>query len=140
MIEAPIHGCPYAGGRFRGDTPYKEPQKMCNRLPRLLIFTMVSLIACAASADGTKRHNYKPDEGYVPDAETAIAIAVAVWTPIYGKEKIEKQEPYRARFWSDKWYVQGTLNCAEGRMCKGGVARIEISKDSGCILRVSHGK
>ena len=34
----------------------------------------------------------QPQKGYVPDEQTAIAIAVAVWTPIYGREQIEKRE------------------------------------------------
>ncbi len=37
------------------------------------------------------QHNYKPREGYVPNAQTAIAVAVAVWSPIYGANKIKNE-------------------------------------------------
>jgi len=79
---------------------------------------------------------FKPAEGYVPDAETAIAIAVAVWNPIYGKEKILGEKPYRASLENGVWTVRGSL--PRGRV--GGVAEVDISKDDGRILRLIHGK
>jgi len=84
----------------------------------------------------SNRSNYKPKEGYVADEETAIAIAVAVWKPIYGKEKIENEKPYKASLKDGIWTVRGSL--PKGR--HGGVAEAEISKDDGRILRVIHGK
>ena len=50
-------------------------------------------LACSVVVAATDKHNVKPENGYVPDEATAIAIAVAVWNPIYGKEKIQKQKP-----------------------------------------------
>ena len=41
-----------------------------------------------------EKHNYKPPNGYVPDAETAIRIAIAVWEPIYGNVQIQGQAPF----------------------------------------------
>ena len=84
----------------------------------------------------TNRANYKPKDGYVPDEQTAIAIAVAVWTPIYGKEKIEGEKPYKAQLKNGVWTVTGSL--PEG--FDGGVAEIDISKMDGRILRVIHGQ
>ncbi len=81
-------------------------------------------------------HTYKPPDGYVASAETAIRIALAVWEPIYGKEKIERQAPYRAELNGDVWTVRGSL----GHDGPGGVALVEIAKEDGRILRVSHGK
>jgi hypothetical protein len=78
--------------------------------------------------------NYKPEEGYVPDEETAIAIAVAVWNPIYGKKQIESEKPYHASLKNGVWTVTGSL--PEGS--DGGTAIAEISKDNGRILRVIH--
>ena len=80
--------------------------------------------------------NYKPKNGYVPDEETAITIAVAVWNPIYGKEKIRGEKPYKATLKNGVWTVRGSL--PKGWV--GGVAEAEISKDDGRILRVIHGK
>src|SRR5258708_38416361 len=40
--------------------------------------------------------SYLPAAGYVPDSETAIAIATAVLTPIYGKPTIDAEKPWKA--------------------------------------------
>ncbi len=79
---------------------------------------------------------YKPKEGYVPDAATAIKIAEAVWTPIYGEETLKREKPFTARLAGGVWIVQGTL--PEG--WKGGTAYAEISKETGRILNVTHFK
>jgi hypothetical protein len=83
-----------------------------------------------------KKHNVKPQEGYVPDEETAIAIAVAIWRPIYGKKEIEKQKPYNAILKDGIWFVSGSL--PKGWL--GGVAEAEIIRENGKIIRISHGK
>ena len=82
------------------------------------------------------KHSYVPDGGYVPDAETALKIAEAVLIPIYGKETIDNEKPFEAELKGDIWYVSGRL--PEGLL--GGVAEIEINKNDGKILRVTHGK
>ena len=84
----------------------------------------------------TKQHNYRPAAGYVPNEETAIKIAVAVWSPIYGKGEIEKEKPYKAVLRDGIWYVSGSLPADY----VGGVAEAEIAKEDGRILRISHGK
>lgn len=81
--------------------------------------------------------NYKSEEGYVPNEETAIAIAVAVWNPIYGKEKIENEKPFHANLKDGVWTVKGSL--PKG-FDKGGTAIAEISKDDGRIIRIMHEK
>ena len=87
-----------------------------------------------ASSQQPSRSSYKLKNGYVPDEQTAISIAVAVWVPIYGKEQIESEKPYKATLKNGVWTVIGTL--PEGY--NGGTAVAEISQDSGCILRVIH--
>jgi hypothetical protein len=81
-------------------------------------------------------HNVRPPQGLVPDAATAITIAVAVWTPLYGKEQIAAQKPYRAALADGQWTVTGSL--PNGRL--GGVAMAVIAQADGRILRVSHGR
>ena len=76
-----------------------------------------------------------PKDGYVPTAETAIAIAAAVWVPIYGPSVL-KQQPITALLRGDEWHVSGTF---QGRGF-GGTATARISKKSGCILEVIHGE
>lgn len=99
-----------------------------------MLFAIVSLHGVLHATEAAS-YNYKP-EGYVPDEATAIAIAVAVWMPIYGKDRIEEKKPYKAALKNGIWHVRGTI--PQG--WKGGVPEAEISKYNGLILRVSHGK
>jgi hypothetical protein len=75
-----------------------------------------------------------PPEGYVPNAQTAVAIAEAVLVPVYGKEKIEQEKPLHAVLSHGVWTVTGTL--AEG--WRGGVAEVKISQRNGRILQLTH--
>ena len=72
--------------------------------------------------------------GFVPDESAAIAIAVAVWSPIYGKEHIASEKPYIASLKDGVWRVHGSL--PEGYI--GGVAIIRIEQKDGRILEVVH--
>ena len=72
----------------------------------------------------------------MPNESTAIAIAKAVWIPIYGKEQIESEAPFVATLKNGAWYVHGSL--PKGYM--GGTAEAVISKRDGKILRVIHGE
>jgi hypothetical protein len=97
--------------------------------------SLVLLVGFTLAAEAPK-HSYKPAGGYVPDAKTAIRIAVAVWEPIYGEKQIGKQKPYQATLTNGVWTVEGTFHGSGF----GGVAVAEISKDDARVLRVSHGK
>jgi hypothetical protein len=87
-------------------------------------------------SDPATAEGFVPKDGFVPTGEVAIAIAVAIWEPIYGKDKIAKERPFRARLNDQVWTVEGSL--PEGS--KGGVAEAKISKADARILYVSHGK
>ena len=105
----------------------------------LITFTLSLLLIASATvlyAEDAQKHNYKPTAGYVPDEETAIQIAVAVWSPIYGKENIMNEKPFKAILKKGIWYVSGSL--PKGWLC--GVAEAEIAKDDGRIIQISHGK
>ena len=108
-------------------------KKIINTVGLLAILLICASVLFATEA---QKHNVKPASGYIPDEETAIKIATAVWAPIYGKEKIEKEKPYKATLKDGIWYVSGSL--PEGWI--GGVAEAEIAKDDGKIIRISHGK
>ncbi|MBB3121583.1 NTF2 fold immunity protein [Pseudoduganella violacea] len=75
-----------------------------------------------------------PKDGFVSNEETAIAIAVAILIPIYGKKNIDAQKPFSAKLKGNTWVVQGSFEKSTG------VAEVDISKKSGEILRVIHGK
>jgi NTF2 fold immunity protein len=105
------------------------------KLKLLILITLLS-IALQAHSEQPK-HNYSPPNGIVPDAATAIKIAVAIWEPIYGKEKILQEKPYKAVLVNGIWIVEGTLS---KKYKLGGVAVAEIVKTDGRVLRVSHGR
>ncbi|WP_205746796.1 NTF2 fold immunity protein [Duganella callida] len=101
-----------------------------------MLMTLFVVWAASALAQRSEPHNYKPEVGYVPDAATAIRIAVAVWGPIYGEKIIAAEAPFRAVLKDNVWTVEGFL--PKGHV--GGVAIAEISKKDATILRISHGK
>ena len=104
-----------------------------NAIIRLVI---LASLAFAAGAVEPAPHSYTPKGGFVPNERAAIAIAVAVWVPIYGEEQILMQKPYTATLVNDTWVVEGSLP----KNMAGGVARAEIAKKDGRIVRVTHGK
>ena len=92
------------------------------------------VIAATALIAATTKPFFKPKSGFVPDEPTAIAIAVAVWIPVFGDKNIEGEKPYHAHLFGDVWHVDGSL--PEGAI--GGVAHVEISKEDGRILDMWH--
>lgn len=82
---------------------------------------------------------FVPPRGFVPNAETAIAVARAILIPIYGAEMIKREEPLVAEEKAERWIVRGTLcPTLPPNTCLGGTAEIEITKSDGRILRVIH--
>ncbi|WP_096359581.1 YbbC/YhhH family protein [Sulfuricaulis limicola] len=102
---------------------------------RFVLPLLCAMALVAVSVAGETKHNVSPKDGLVPNAETAIKIAEAVWLPIYG-DGIFKKKPFKARLVGDVWVVEGTLPLE----MVGGVPLAEISKKDGKILRVSHGQ
>jgi hypothetical protein len=99
-----------------------------------LVVIIGLLIVTLGFVPNLKQTNLKPVNGFVPDEETAIKIAEAIWYPIYGDE-IYDEKPFKAELKDSIWIVQGTLNYDFG-----GVAYIEIQKSDCKILKVKHGK
>jgi hypothetical protein len=100
-----------------------------------------------------KKHDYAllkngkstivPENGFVPDEETAIAIAVAVWSPIYGKTKIRQQRPYHASLKNGIWTVNGSVPkpfFIPSIFVHGGTAVAEINQKDGTVIRITHYK
>lgn len=100
----------------------------------IFISVFALFISSTVLAENAK-HTFVPEQGYVPDAKTAIKIAEAIWLPIYG-ERIYKKKPFVAKLQGETWVVQGNLPS----QMLGGVPIAEISKKTGEILRVSHGQ
>ena len=90
----------------------------------------------AGAGPAARPAGYVPPNGLVPDADTAIRIAVAVWDPIYGADMIAGEKPYVAKLDGNTWIVTGSL--PEGMA--GGVAEARIDKQDGRIQHVLHGE
>ena len=57
----------------------------------------------------SKDRTFARPKALVPNEETAIRIAEAIWIPIFGQELIERQKPFRAKLENDVWTVRGSL-------------------------------
>jgi len=111
----------------------------------IILFLLLSLVIVFVIFRMTSSKNYilPVDQnsfvknGAVPNEETAIKIAEAIWLPIYG-EKIYNRQPFKAEYIEkeDCWYVRGTLP----ENWTGGVPEIKINKSDCKIVYVFHGK
>jgi len=95
----------------------------------IIIFIFSSFVVSSDNKSFWKKINLVPNE------ETAIKIAEAVWLPIYD-EHIYSHKPFIAKDKKTYWIVKGTLP----KGYKGGVPYIEIRKSDCKILKVEHGK
>ena len=100
------------------------------------VVCVASITGCA----GSRAENYKPAAGYVPDANTAIRIAQAVWEPIYGEREIQSERPFHAEQQGNAWYVYGTVPQPKrpGWVRPGGSAVAVIDRRTGSFLRINH--
>ncbi|ACL02909.1 hypothetical protein Dalk_1206 [Desulfatibacillum aliphaticivorans] len=89
--------------------------------------------------ENIKDLDFVPENGYVPDEETAIRIAEAVWLPIYGPQ-IYQDKPFVAKLYGDEWLVKGTYVIPDdlNEIMRGGVPYAVIRKIDGKILAVTH--
>jgi hypothetical protein len=83
--------------------------------------------------------------GFVPDEDTAIRIGRAELIKVYGKKKIQEEEPLTTKLQNGVWFVSGTLWCADGKgggtnECLGGIAEIKIRQCDGNVLSIGHTK
>lgn len=112
-------------------------QFLTSVLTLLLFFAAPTWLHAEASLkQNDSMPGYVPKDGFVPDSQTAIAIAVAVLTPIYGEDEINGKRPFSATLKNGKWIVTGSL----AKNLVGGVPEVQLSKSSGKILKVSSGK
>jgi hypothetical protein len=100
------------------------------------ILSLASILVLTAASQSAKPHNYKPPQGYVPTEVVAVRVAEAILVPIYGEDQIKGERPLSAKLEGDRWHVEGYLPPD----MKGGVAEVWISKQTGEIFRVTHGK
>jgi hypothetical protein len=97
----------------------------------LLCWTTLALTQSRGNAD----YSYTPSEGFVPNSKTAVSIGESVLIPIYGIKEVRENEPFSAKLTKGIWVVQGKILPRSN-----SPLRIEISKRTGCILRVTAGE
>ena len=105
-------------------------------LPSLLMPAGFTFLVVSLSTIASDDLSVKPAAGFVPTADVAIAIAVAVMGPIYGMDNIEHETPFHARLIDGVWIVSGSLRPGQ----VGGVAEARIAQVDGRVLGVLHGK
>jgi hypothetical protein len=108
-----------------------------------IVFVVAVSVVFNSNLYASELHYFVPEAGFVTDKATAISIAEAVLFPIYGKKEIEGQKPYNVELVGNVWTITGTLSCCSSAtdcICLGGVFLIQISKQDGKILRVTHSR
>ena len=98
---------------------------------KLRLAITVLLLSSAALAQAPR-----PKGGFIPNEQTAIRVAEAVLSPIYGEQQIMSERPFHAKLHGDVWTVEGSL--ATG--VDGGVATIHLDKKTGAVISYIHGK
>ena len=107
---------------------------------KLLVITLLVVGGVAFAQSG--RRGFVPGSGFVPDAITALKIAEAVLTPVYGQDVIASEHPFRAVLKGNIWIVTGSVPCNDpaGRLCPGGAAEVHISRKDGRVTFMGHGQ
>jgi hypothetical protein len=115
---------------------------MSNR--RLLISLLVAMVCITATARAASpyvwtnsKFSYHPENGCVPDAKTAVMIAEAVLTSVYGEKEVAWNKPFTAKLRKGVWSVGGWGNHPG---IEGGGLEIDIAKSDGRISRIYAGQ
>jgi hypothetical protein len=106
---------------------------------RRFIIVNVLIAIGTAYAQTPQIPSFRPKEGFIPNAETAVRVGEAVLIPVYGEKQIHDERPFKATLNGDVWTVEGTVPCPSAS-CEGGAAVVKISKTSGQILFMMHYK
>jgi hypothetical protein len=110
-------------------------------LEAFLLKPIAGLLLCFLSAFAQVSSNgVIPKQGFVPNESVALAIAEAVLIPVYGKNVIDSERPFKAVLKSNVWTISGSVPCdgPPGSICPGGAAEVRISKRTGQILFMTH--
>jgi hypothetical protein len=98
-----------------------------------LIIAWVPLLAVSLAQNDPEIFERKG--GLVPDKETAIRIAEAIFFPIYGEKTIRAQRPYKVRLKDGKWTIDGA---PPPRGMTGGSFHIVILQHDARVLEIYH--
>ncbi len=83
-----------------------------------------------------------PKGGFVPNAEVAVTVAEAVLIPVYGKQAVISERPFKATLNGTVWVVTGKVPCngPPAAVCPGGAGEVWIFQKNGQILYMAHGQ
>jgi hypothetical protein len=63
---------------------------------------LAALVLVVAVAPGFSRNaeksSVRPQDGFVPNEQTAVKIGEAVLIPVYGEKQIDSERPFTAKF------------------------------------------
>jgi hypothetical protein len=107
-----------------------------------LSFAICLLLIKCDNADAvltiSDEYGFISSNGYIPDKETAIKIAKAIWQPIYGKRELFLLS-YDVKLENESvWVIEGYSNLQIFFNKFGGGPIIKIDKFSGRVLYVGH--
>src|SRR5262247_1703183 len=75
----------------------------------ICLLTIAALCLSSASLAQNVPKIFECNGGVVSDKETAIRIAEAILSPVYGEKAIREQQPYQVTLKDGKWTVDGTV-------------------------------
>lgn len=104
-------------------------------MKKIVLVTSLLLFFCSHKVFSQIEKKHKD---YVPDSTTAMNIAFAVWTPIYGKEFIEKHRFHYAELDKDSKIRIVFVSLSEKSF--GGSIDAKIAKYDGRVMSISLGK
>ena len=95
-------------------------------------FVMILMLTSSVRAQAPT-----PKNGFIPDENTAVKVAEAILSPIYGEKQILIERPFHATLDDGIWTVSGSL---PKEWHDGGVAMIRINQKTGAVISYIHGK
>jgi hypothetical protein len=102
----------------------------------ICLLMIATLCLSSASLAQNVPKIFECNGGVVADKETAIRIAEAILSPVYGEEAIREQRPYQVTLKDGKWTVDGTA-APPGHV--GGRFHIIILRSDGRVLEIGYG-
>jgi hypothetical protein len=104
--------------------------------PLLFFLLLITFSPYVVIGQNARQQGFVPTNGFVPNEQTAVAIAEAILVPIYGREQIDSEKPLKAKLKNGIWTVQGSLP----KGWDGGVAIVKLAKRDARIIYVIHEK
>ena len=102
------------------------------KLISIALLALLCLAGCAPKAAPSSA-GPTPKNGYVPDENTAIAVAVAVSTSLNAGTPLARY-PFKAKLEGNAWHVAESLP----KDMLGGGVNFLISKEDGRVLSMWH--